>query len=158
MLDDSCFICGFDKEYALEEHHLIPRRYGGPDSEANVVTVCSNCHQALESLYNDRFFTKIAELIDEKNELPNSVKGRTPTGLRRGDDDEPDFMPDHDDHFKEAVAAVKLRNQGKTLTEIEERTGIPSSTVSEMYNKHYRKYRPFFGLLTIRQNEIVLDG
>lgn len=158
MLDDSCFICGFEKEHALEEHHLIPRRYSGSDTEANMVTVCSNCHRALESLYNDQFFARIVDLIDEQNGLPNSVKGRTPTGLRRGDDDEPAFMPNHDDNFKEAVAAVKLRDRGETLIEIQDRTGIPSSTISELYNKHYRKYQPFFAFVTIRQDEIVIDA
>jgi hypothetical protein len=40
----------------METHHIIPRRYGGSDDDPNLVTLCSSCHTAVESIYsNDRW-------------------------------------------------------------------------------------------------------
>lgn len=40
-----CQKCGaiFD----LHVHHIVPRSEGGADDEANLVTLCSNCHRAI---------------------------------------------------------------------------------------------------------------
>jgi hypothetical protein len=37
----------------METHHIIPRRYGGSDADANLVRLCSSCHTAVESIYSD---------------------------------------------------------------------------------------------------------
>lgn len=156
MTDNGCFVCGSNKEHALEEHHIIPERYGGNDENENIVTVCLNCHQALESLYTDRVFGQIEQLILRNNGHPKIERGRTPTGFRRGDSIV-DWEPDHDDCFKEAVAAVKLRDNGLLLKEIEERTGISTSTISDLYRNHYRKYKPYFGFIDVKGEEIEID-
>jgi len=42
-VSDACYICG------------------GNDEEENLVHLCANCHQAVESLYDDRFFEELED-------------------------------------------------------------------------------------------------
>lgn len=63
-----CKFCGEDNKEALEEHHIVPRRYNGSDRDENLVTVCKNCHGKLESLYDDRFYEQIIEILSSKVE------------------------------------------------------------------------------------------
>ncbi len=37
-----CKICGSKSN--LTTHHIIPKRYGGPDSSRNSITICKSCH------------------------------------------------------------------------------------------------------------------
>jgi len=69
---ESCQICGHQNESILEEHHLIPARRNGPDSDENLVTVCPNCHKALENIY-DRSFWELVEKRDIRRE-PEQAK------------------------------------------------------------------------------------
>lgn len=62
-----CYICGHGNEQALEEHHLVPRRYGGSDSSENLVQLCGSCHNAIESLYDDDFFERLGYLFEERD-------------------------------------------------------------------------------------------
>lgn len=63
-----CYICGEDNPNVLETHHLIPRRYGGEDSNENTVSLCANCHAAVESLYGRRFYERLAQrLLDSRS-------------------------------------------------------------------------------------------
>lgn len=43
----------------MEEHHILPRRFGGGDDDKNLVTLCASCHQAVESIYDKRFWTAV---------------------------------------------------------------------------------------------------
>jgi len=47
-----CKICGYVGQ--IDQHHLIPRRYNGPDSSWNLVGLCRECHQKIESIYTDK--------------------------------------------------------------------------------------------------------
>ena len=58
-MSDRCFICAEDNAHVLEEHHIIPRRHGGSNDPENLVTLCSNCHSAIEKLYDDSVFRKL---------------------------------------------------------------------------------------------------
>ena len=58
-MSDRCFICGEDNPHVLEEHHIIPRRHGGSDDPENLVTLCANCHTAVEKLYDDNVFRQL---------------------------------------------------------------------------------------------------
>lgn len=49
-----CYFC--DEQFVLERHHVVPRRFGGSDSDENLVTVCPTCHEKLEKLYDKRFY------------------------------------------------------------------------------------------------------
>lgn len=62
----SCYFCNENNEHMLEEHHVVPRRFGGSDADENLVTVCASCHNGLESLYDSRFYD---ELDVEKRSL-----------------------------------------------------------------------------------------
>lgn len=43
----------------LERHHIVPRKFGGSDRSENLVTLCPTCHQAIEKLYNKRFYENL---------------------------------------------------------------------------------------------------
>lgn len=62
-----CYICGHGNEQALEQHHLIPRRYGGSDTAENLVHLCGSCHNAIESLYDDSFYHRLSILLEERD-------------------------------------------------------------------------------------------
>jgi hypothetical protein len=51
--DNQCRFC--DASSDLEVHHILPRRYEGPDHPENLVTVCQSCHGELEQLTNTIF-------------------------------------------------------------------------------------------------------
>ena len=59
MSRDVCYICGNKNRDVLEEHHIVPRRFGGSDSDENLVQLCSNCHTSLERLYDNRFYDEL---------------------------------------------------------------------------------------------------
>ncbi|WP_242695431.1 HNH endonuclease [Halomontanus rarus] len=61
LTDSHCFICSEGNDCKLQKHHIVPRRYGGSDSEENLVTLCANCHRAVEALYDDRFYDRLEE-------------------------------------------------------------------------------------------------
>ena len=53
-----CRFCGTTNEEHLEEHdrgleahHVIPQADGGPDTPANLITVCISCHRTFESTH-----------------------------------------------------------------------------------------------------------
>lgn len=50
-----CYFCGSRDD--IERHHVIPRRFGGPDREDNLVDVCHDCHMKLERLYDNDVWT-----------------------------------------------------------------------------------------------------
>jgi len=62
---ENCMFCGEGGN--IERHHIIPKRYGGSDSDGNLIPVCQSCHQTLESVYDDDFFVSL-----------NTAKGRYP--------------------------------------------------------------------------------
>jgi hypothetical protein len=51
-----CFICGDPNENAIQTHHIVPNRHGGSDKDENLVDLCANCHQAIERVYDKRFY------------------------------------------------------------------------------------------------------
>ena len=62
---ERCYFCPEDRN--LDEHHIVPQRFGGSDSAVNVVTVCERCHDKLERLYDKRFYQHF-NIEDEKGE------------------------------------------------------------------------------------------
>lgn len=42
----SCLRCGLEIESELEVHHIVPVSQGGTNTESNLATLCSDCHQA----------------------------------------------------------------------------------------------------------------
>lgn len=64
MADRRCFICGEDNPNVLQTHHVVPRRFGGGDTRQNRATLCANCHEAIEKLYDNDFFVRLATNVD----------------------------------------------------------------------------------------------
>lgn len=72
-MTNTCFICGEDNPVVLEEHHIIPRRHGGSDNEENLVTLCANCHKAVEKIYDDEFYKQIGFYSPDKPTPENAT-------------------------------------------------------------------------------------
>lgn len=49
-----CYFCGCGPP--LREHHIIPQRFGGPDTAENIVELCDLCHKRIERLYDKSFY------------------------------------------------------------------------------------------------------
>lgn len=58
-MSDRCQICGDHRPRSMEDHHLVPRRFGGDDADANMVRLCASCHRAIESIYDDEFWASV---------------------------------------------------------------------------------------------------
>jgi hypothetical protein len=74
-----CFICSKENPNVLETHHLIPRRYGGDDTSENTVTLCANCHAAVERLYSRRFFERLRERLRASTGANQDVREEGPS-------------------------------------------------------------------------------
>lgn len=45
----------------------MPRRYGGSDKPENLVHLCGSCHNAIESLYDDGFYERLARAFEQRD-------------------------------------------------------------------------------------------
>lgn len=43
-----CSICGWNKA-ACDIHHIIPKKFGGDNSDDNLINLCPNCHREAHS-------------------------------------------------------------------------------------------------------------
>jgi len=64
---ERCFICGEGNPNVFNRHHIIRRSQGGADSDENLVTLCASCHEAVEKIYDDEFWSRV-EVVDSKTE------------------------------------------------------------------------------------------
>jgi len=67
-MSQDCYFC--TETERLEEHHIVPRRFDGSDSDENTVTVCPTCHSKLESLYDSRFYSELGVEPQQNREMP----------------------------------------------------------------------------------------
>lgn len=58
-MTEQCFICDETNPNRLQTHHIVPDAYGGSDTEENKVRLCAGCHQAVEKMYNRRFYDQL---------------------------------------------------------------------------------------------------
>lgn len=56
---NGCYICGESNPEVIQEHHIVPKRHNGSDKKENLVNLCANCHQAVEKIYDKKFYDKI---------------------------------------------------------------------------------------------------
>jgi len=121
MNENRCFICGENNENVLEDHHIIPRRYDGGDDDENLVTLCSNCHQAIEKIYSDKIWRRInlcckwdpdkspvsRERIWKSRTLESQIKGwresKRPYLQDRVDYDDPEIADPYEVESKEVA-------------------------------------------------------
>jgi len=104
---DTCHFCSEDSSSALEQHHIVPKRHGGEDTEENLVTVCATCHSKLESLYNRRFYAEIGagkfqSVIEDHNSNYHKIEVDSPAEISCSDPVEKQFIIQMDtiDHFQ----------------------------------------------------------
>lgn len=62
-LGEQCQICGHTNPDVIETHHKLPQRLGGPDDAENLVSLCGSCHNAIERIYDDAFFSQLFEKV-----------------------------------------------------------------------------------------------
>jgi|GEM_PF-2251550 len=68
---DTCYFCG--SEGPIERHHIVPRRYDGPDEESNLVDLCPTCHERLERLYDDETWGLVEADASDDHSLDRDV-------------------------------------------------------------------------------------
>jgi hypothetical protein len=141
---ERCYICGEENPNVLEEHHLVPSRFGGSDRDENVATLCRNCHYCVERLYDEQFWTRLADVLRDGDGL-DTLGGREfsrPPGALAWDDDG-DLVVRDRDKFETYLRVIELRSDGLTWREITEKTGVASSTGHNIYERRevYRRVR-----------------
>jgi len=75
-MTEDCEICGQHYPNAMHYHHLIPRRYGGSNSDDNLILLCANCHGAIEQIYDRSFWEKANSIPDHKFSVDEENRGR----------------------------------------------------------------------------------
>lgn len=97
-MSDGCYFCGGGSE-VIEQHHIVPRRFGGGDESENLVEVCPTCHEKLERLYDKRFYDElgIEKEVGVESDRRCAYKGceSKNTRLLRGDDVELAVCDEH---------------------------------------------------------------
>jgi uncharacterized protein (DUF983 family) len=63
-ITDRCVFCGEDNQSVLHQHHIIPRRFNGGEKD-NLLTLCANCHELIEKIYDNEFFQEVAKQFDQ---------------------------------------------------------------------------------------------
>lgn len=92
-----------------------------------MVTLCSNCHNCIESLYDDDFFERLFQLYSQYRQLPlNESPGRPPRGL--GYDEFGNFTPASED-FYPIVEAISLRNNNVSLMQVAQTTNLTKKQI-----------------------------
>ena len=136
-MSEHCFVCGFENEHALEEHHIIPRSLGGTDDEDNIVLLCANCHRAISSMYSKWFFARLWRKFDEMDTPPKLVRKNPPKGFKYNDEHE--LIKDYEDGFTDVLKAIELRKRGYTQEAAAKKSGIGNGTVQRLDNEQEYK-------------------
>lgn len=71
-----CHFCSVSEHTALEEHHIIPQRHGGSDEPENLVMLCGSCHNKIERLYDQEFYSVMACSESDRGGQVNTGTGR----------------------------------------------------------------------------------
>ena len=76
MTNDACFICGDVNENRHQVHHIVPRRVDGSSEDENLVVLCASCHQAVEKMYDARFYEELGVRRDIGGPTPDKICDR----------------------------------------------------------------------------------
>jgi hypothetical protein len=137
MTGKQCFICGFDNEHALEEHHIIPESLNGEDSEENKEWLCANCHRAVSTMYSKWFFAKLWRKFDEMDTPPKLVRKNPPMAF--GYDDQHNLVVEDEELFNEVLKAIRMYERGKPYREIISKTELSMGKVQQL-DEHKELY------------------
>lgn len=80
--NNACYICGENRANSLEQHHIVPRRFGGSDDDENLVQLCASCHAAVEKLYDSRFYNELGVTADNGEQTECELEGCTAIDTR----------------------------------------------------------------------------
>lgn len=117
-MKDTCKFCS--EHECLEEHHIVPQRYGGPDASFNLVKLCPNCHRKIENLYTDSAFAMIQDsenIPQYKNRFSKQLmqtKKRTEQLEEMAEDEEVKK------HLEKAKLQIRIADQKHAYPVIEE--------------------------------------
>jgi len=124
MKSKQCYFCNEKNEDMLEEHHILPRRYGGTDRDKNLVTVCASCHSGLEHLYDRDFYSRFG-VKSRKEHVKNASKLKDDEFERRGlvisHTDDAETV--HDMCNSKVLNRSDAKNSMKTMTRCKELDG-----------------------------------
>jgi len=138
-LTNECEICGEENPKTLEEHHVVPRRYGGSDRPENIVKLCSNCHAAVERIWDDDFYDRLEQVTNDlevnavdKDEKLGYVVDQGVTSDRR--------LPDTSPHVRIEIVSA----DDPVVEEIVD-ANIDEDTIVTLYACGYcdRVFKPF---------------
>jgi len=65
----TCYFCHEPDEHILQDHHIVPQRFGGSNFKENLVKLCPNCHDKIERLYDSGFYERLDTEEDEENQI-----------------------------------------------------------------------------------------
>ena len=108
-----CAVCG--RTHDLNHHHLVPRGAGGTDDEANLITLCRECHGKMHGV---EWKLGLGELIKAGQAR---AKDR---GVRSGR--KPKLSP------YQRQEAIKRREGGETLASIARSYAVDISMISRL--------------------------
>lgn len=127
-----CFICGGGNEYTIEEHHAVPRRLSGSDSEENLYFLCGTCHNAVEAIYDDDFYRRLGVAVDQVEDGTLSER-RLGTKVEPGQSIDRE-IPQNSDHISSESWWVTV-----TVETIEDDCNIQTN-IDETVEKRVREY------------------
>jgi len=146
MKSDQCYFCNENNEDMLEEHHILPRRYGGTDRDKNLVTVCASCHNGLEHLYDRDFYSRFG-VKSRKQHVKNASKLKDDEFERRGlvisHTDDADTV--HDMCASKVLKSSDAKNTMKTMTRCKELAG-PREVICVL-ERCFTYHKDFLGCL-----------
>lgn len=104
----TCYFCLSEETEVLEEHHIVPRRFGGGDEDENLVLLCPTCHSKIERLYGRRFYTELGA-ADDVNESDGFDADDVETGTTKA-------QRDRIDNVLSTIAEKERRTSGLGVT------------------------------------------
>jgi len=126
---DNCYFC---QSWDTEEHHIIPQRFGGPDTRENVVELCNHCHKKMERLYDQQFYEWFG-IDDSKGERKYHRPCWEPECTNTAD-----YMVDTPDHRIDRVICEScLRENAEEAKEEAESTALLSIDPEKFPVEHY---------------------
>jgi len=66
-----CASCGYHQNFSMMgRHHVIPRKAGGPNDDANIALICQECHDKCHSRWRDERHDALKPILMAKGCTP----------------------------------------------------------------------------------------
>ena len=142
-MSERCRVCGEDNVAVLEQHHVLPKRYGGNDSKDNITTLCANCHKAIESIYDDTFFQDLGFDPQRRN---------TSVNMQQLADYANDFLNEYTE--RDTNSHVKIDKLYNEFLRFIKKTDIKNKPHKSQFGKALRAAHP----LNIEAKQLRING